>query len=242
MSLPKKLGIIGGLGPLSGALFLSLVTSYTKASCDQSHIDVVMTSYASTPDRTAFILGKAEESPLPKMIEAGRALVSCGADVIAVPCNTAHFFYDALSASLPVPIINIIYASAAFLKKSGIEKAGILATEGTVASETYQRALKKAGIDFSVPDLSMQSLVNSLIYEKIKSGLDSDVSFLKDIEEYFASRGCDCFILGCTELSLIYNKINSSLPCYDSLRILAFETVKAFGKPLSDTYISDFKR
>ena len=60
------LGIIGGLGPMSTFYFCELLTSHTKAKTDNDHIDMLISSRASTPDRTAFILGKSSESPLNK--------------------------------------------------------------------------------------------------------------------------------------------------------------------------------
>ena len=61
----KLLGILGGLGPLASAYFYELVIKHTKASCDQDHIDMIISSRATTPDRTAFILGRSHDDPLP---------------------------------------------------------------------------------------------------------------------------------------------------------------------------------
>ena len=61
----KLLGIIGGLGPMSSAYFYELITEHTLASRDQDHIDIILSSHATTPDRTDYILGRSNESPLP---------------------------------------------------------------------------------------------------------------------------------------------------------------------------------
>ena len=79
------LGVIGGLGPMATAYFMELITSMTDAECDQEHMRMLVYSIPDTPDRTSFILGRSQASPLPNMLEAGRALKSLGVDVIAVP-------------------------------------------------------------------------------------------------------------------------------------------------------------
>ena len=92
--MAKTLGILGGLGPAASVYFYRLITEHTKALRDQDHLDIVLMSKASIPDRTEFILGKSADSPLSSMIEGVRALTGAGADLIAIPCNTAHYFYD----------------------------------------------------------------------------------------------------------------------------------------------------
>lgn len=94
MKTPELIGILGGLGPMSSAYLYELITSRTAASSDQEHIDMIISSHASTPDRTAFITGKSGESPLPTMISDARRLEAYGADAIVIACNTAHYFIE----------------------------------------------------------------------------------------------------------------------------------------------------
>ena len=91
------LGILGGLGPMSTFYFCELLTAHTLAKSDADHVDMLISSRASTPDRTAYILGNSLESPLPVMLEEARRLAAAGADLIVIPCNTAHYFYDGLA-------------------------------------------------------------------------------------------------------------------------------------------------
>ena len=88
----KKAGIIGGLGPKAMVYFLQLITEMTDAKTDQEHMELLIHSMPQTPDRTKFILGKSSENPLPFMMESGKELVSRGAEFIAIPCITAHYF------------------------------------------------------------------------------------------------------------------------------------------------------
>ena len=90
---------------MSTVYFYEMLTKHTVAHCDQDHLDIVISSRATTPDRTAYILGQSHEDPFAVMEQDARMLVEYGATLLAIPCNTAHHFYDRLSHSLPVPVL-----------------------------------------------------------------------------------------------------------------------------------------
>ncbi len=230
MPQSKKLGVLGGLGPMATVYFYELITLHTKASKDQDHIDMVISSCPSTPDRTAFILGQSEEDPFASMEQEAKHLVAYGADVLAIPCNTAHFFYEKLCGVLPVPVLNMVGDTVAHIRQLGGSKAGILATDGTVQSGTYQRECEKQGLAWAVPSASAQKGVMRLIYENIKSGLPPEQSlFCKAAEELYAA-GCSHLVLGCTELSLLEKAGLTDSRCVDSMAVLAEQAILACGK------------
>ena len=101
----KALGVIGGLGPLATAYFYELVTNMTDVTCDQDHIEILIHSRPQIPDRTGYIIGKSDKSPLPQMIEVGHSLEREGAQILAIPCITAHYFHEELTKNINVPII-----------------------------------------------------------------------------------------------------------------------------------------
>ena len=229
-SKSKLLGILGGLGPMSTVYFYEMLTSLTKADCDQDHIDIVISSRATTPDRTAFITGASDADPLDKMIPDAKGLVRFGAELIAIPCNTAHYFYDRLDAEIDVPILNIIEESVKTLKGQGVSRFGLLATDGTVGSRTYQKYCETHGIECIVPDAARQSRVMELIYSQIKMGKSANMESFYEIAHSMRALGCERLILGCTELSLIKKQASLGDFYVDSLECLALSTIKACGK------------
>ncbi len=231
----KTLGVLGGIGPMSTVYFYELLTSLTMADCDQEHLDIVISSRATTPDRTAFIVGRSDADPLEAMIPDAKRLVEFGADIIAIPCNTAHYFYDRLAAAVDVPILNIIEESVKHLREQGITRFGLLATEGTVQSRTYQKYCEQHGLECIVPDAERQARVMEIIYTQIKRGMDANMESFYEIAHHMREMGCECVILGCTELSLI--KKNAQLGDFyvDSLECLARSTIKACGKQTIST-------
>ncbi len=226
----RVLGILGGLGPMATVYFYEMLTEHTKVTRDQDHIDMVISSRATTPDRTAFILGQSDENPLPVMVEEANRLIRAGAEVIVLPCNTAHYFYDELSLRTGVPIINIITETVSYCAAQGWQKVGILATEGTVKSGAYHEVCRRAGIEAVAPSEEDQAIISEIIYGQIKQGLPVDYDRFFAVADGLRAQGCQTLILGCTELSLL--KKSGKLDKYytDSLTVLASVTIRACGK------------
>lgn len=229
--MAHTLGILGGLGPAASVYFYKIITEHTKAGRDQDHLDIVLVSGASTPDRTDFILGNSENSPLPSMIDGVRRLTAAGADLIAIPCNTAHYFYDQIQKHSPVPVLNIVKETVSLAQKAGVKKLGIMATSGTVITGAYQHACLEAGISFAVPSERSQAALMDIIYGSIKMAKEPDMQAFLSVCDELYENGADALVLGCTELSLI--KGTESFTQYrfiDSLLVLAARAIKAGGK------------
>ncbi len=223
------LGILGGLGPMASAYFYELITAHTKAERDQDHIDIILSSRASTPDRTAFITGKSDDSPLPYMVEDAERLEVYGASVIVIPCNTAHYFVEEVRAHVKVPVPSIIEETSEHIRRAGYKKAGIMATAGTVKSGSYQEQLEKRGLLWEIPDNIHQQYLHQLIYDDVKSGREPDIEKFYKIVKHLTDKGCDKLILGCTELSLINRAVGGDPIFTDSLEVLAHTAIKACG-------------
>ncbi len=227
---PLTLGVLGGLGPAASAYFLEMITEHTAATCDQDHIDVLLSSRASTPDRTAFITGKSDKNPLPVMIRDARYLESCNVSAIVIPCNTAHYFIDEIRHAVSVPVPSIITETVAHIKRAGYKKAGILATDGTLRARSYQIECERKGLGWEVPSAEDQAALMELIYGDVKQGGAIDTDKFKRICRALFDRGCDTLILGCTELSLIKRILDDDSGLTDSLEVLAYTAIKLCGK------------
>ena len=226
---PLKLGILGGLGPAASAYFYEMITEHTKAERDQDHIDILLSSRASTPDRTDFIMGRSSDDPLPVMIRDAKYLESCNVSAIVIPCNTAHYFIEEIRKSVSVPMPSIITETVSHIKRAGYRKAGILATEGTISAKSYQLECERQGIEWAVPSAENQALLMKVIYGSVKRGADADINeFYTVCDELFRAE-CDTLILGCTELSLVNRKIGRDPRFTDSLEVLAYTAIKLCG-------------
>lgn len=233
----KRLGIIGGLGPMATAYFLQLIVEMTDAKTDQEHIEIVLHSKPQIPDRTGFILGKSTENPMPQLLEVGKSLVLQGAEVIAIPCITAHFFQRQLEAEIACPILHAIEEAARYLRAAGISKAGVMATDGTIASQLFQDIFAQYEIACVIPEPEGQKKVMHLIYENVKAGQPIEMDLFNAVQAELSEKGAEVILLGCTELSMIKRDCEIGDGFLDVMEVLARQAVLACGK-LKEEYRS----
>ena len=231
-----RLGVIGGLGPMATAYYLELVIRMTDVGRDQDHPEVIVMNIPSIPDRTAFILGKSTENPLEPMIELGLQMKGLGADVIATPCVTAHYFHEDLQAGIGLPVIHVIRKTAELLHQQGVRRVGLMATDGTVQSGIFQRQIEELGMEMILPDREGQQGVMELIYNQVKAGLQPDMTLFDSIRDQLHSSGAEVVILGCTELSLLKKTCDLGSGILDVLDVLAKESVMACKKPVKPEF------
>jgi aspartate racemase len=206
-----------------------MITEHTLASRDQDHIDILLSSRASTPDRTDFIMGRSDNDPLPVMLRDAKYLEECNVSAIVIPCNTAHYFIEEIRRAVSVPMPSIITETVSHIKRAGYRKAGILATEGTVHAGSYQMECERQGIEWAIPSDEGQARLMELIYGKVKKGIPVGAEEFYSVCGELFDAGCDTLILGCTELSLINRAIGGDDRFTDSLEVLAYTAIKLCG-------------
>ena len=221
MTEKKKLGVIGGLGPMATAYFMELLTRMSEAETDQEHMEVLIYSKPSIPDRTKYILGESGESPLPAMVSAGEKLREAGAELLAIPCITAHYFHADLEKALGIPVINGLAETAAYLAEEKKTCAGIMATDGSVRSGLLQNALLDRGVRSIVPAEGAQRKVMAMVYDEIKAGKPVDIEKFKQVSAELFKEGAQVILLACTELSLIKKEHKLPAGYLDVLEVIA---------------------
>lgn len=232
----KKLGIIGGLGPMATIYFMELVVKLTKADADKDHIPMIIYSYPDTPDRTEYLLDHSKPNPLPVILDMGTQLVEQGVDYVAMPCITAHYFGKDLNEKLNHSFINMIEETAKFLRSHQITKIGLMATDGTVKSAVFEQTLKNYGVEVVLPSSVMQKKVMHIIYDQVKAGKEVSTDDMYDIKNELMDNGAQLIILGCTELSVVKGKYTLDNDFLDVLEILAKRSVELCGATLNDEY------
>lgn len=226
-------GVLGGLGPMASVYFYEMVVNMTDAKTDQEHVDMIITNRATTPDRTAFIVGSSDENPSNVLIDDAKKLEKYGVDFIVMTCNTAHYFYEEIEKSINIPLVNIVEETIKHSKATNHKKLGIMATTGNIKTGLYQSMCEKYDIEYLTLDDDRQSQVMEIIYDDIKSGKPANMNKFNSIVNYLKENDCDGVILGCTELSILKNDNKLDGNFYiDSLEILARETIVRSGRKL----------
>ncbi len=232
MDRQAKLGVLGGMGPQASQTFYQFVLDRTDASRDQDHVPTLILSDTGMPDRTAAILSGQTEGLHARLLADARLLEQCGCTVLAIPCNTSHYFVDRLQGEVGVPILHMIRETARLLAAQGKKRPGILATDGTIRTGLYQKEFAALGLEAVAPDPDTQKLVMSIIYDEIKQGEKGSREKFAKIDKAIRRAGCDCAVLACTELS-VFATWHPLPPYYiDAMMVLAEQAIAACGYPL----------
>ena len=220
-----KLGVIGGMGPLATVSFYERVVLNTLAKCDNEHIDMVVLSHASMPDRTKCIIENKGGEFLEVIKKDFKILEDIGVEAVAIPCNTSHYFFDEFKKFTGLRIINMIEETILEVKKRGIEKIAVFGTLGTLNSKVYEKYANQHGILVKEVSPEDKQSVMDIIYD-IKETNCLDGRRFVDI----LSRYCDdetVGIIACTELSLL--DIPRDINTIDALNVLVKRSIELSG-------------
>lgn len=221
----KRIGMIGGMGPLATAdLFLKIIQA-THAQCDQEHIPLIIDNYPQIEDRTRAILGQGT-SPLPKLIESAQRLKQAGCEAICMACNTAHYFAHDIQAAVDIKLLHIanIAAEAIGTHYPKVKHIALLATDGTLHAKIYHQPLRDRGYCIHLPSSDQQAQLMQCIYQGAKAGHVE--AFVDTFQTIIDAMRVDLFIAGCTEIPLFLPHIHSDTPFIDPTQALADAVVR----------------
>lgn len=230
--MSKVVGIIGGMGPMATVDLMKKIIENTEAGSDKNHIHMIVDNNTEIPDRSEYILGKGL-SPATHLIRTAIALELHGADVLVMPCNTAHYFYEQIAEYTTKHFLHMIDETADYVKQEyGAGKSVcLLATRGTYESGIYNKSFAKYGMNLVIPTKWQQSLIMKLIYQ-YKSGEPlMDMEHFTLMLEELSAEGAQAFILGCTELPIIFQEqyLSEKFAAIDPTMILAKKVISLCG-------------
>jgi aspartate racemase len=227
----RCLGILGGMGPLAGAHFAVRVAQLTPATFDQDHIPVLLRNDPRVSDRSsAWVRGGP--SPLSAMMRGIAMLQDAGADFIAIPCNTAHLWFDELQAATSVRLLHIVKAVVLDLQRQGVREGsvGVLGTRATLETGLYQRYLAECGYTPMAPVTAnvIGDCAASIAAVKGNRPGEAFAPLARAIDS-LVSQGARAVVLGCTELPLAlpeHRQGDFGVVITDSIDALAREAVR----------------
>ena len=222
----KVIGILGGMGPEATAELFWRIIKATPVRSEQDHLRIIIDNNPKIPERTRAVLGEGESS-IYEMIKTALNLEKAGAEIIVMPCNTAHYYLADLRQNVQVPVIDMIWETANYISQqfAKMKKVGLLATNGSVKAELYQNRLESREV--LLPDKDSQDEVMKVIFS-VKLGHTRGPVRKKaaSIAQLLVDRGAEAIIAGCTELSLVLAEQEISVPLIDPLQILAAAAVR----------------
>ena len=225
----KIVGVIGGMGPEATTDLMLRVIRSTLTQDYQDHIRMVVDNNPKVPSRIRAIVDGTGESPAPCLVDMARKLAKWGVDFLAIPCNTAHYYYDAVCSAVNIPVLNMIDLTTEKIVKEnpGIKIVGLLASDAVHKTALYFNRFKEKGVDLIYPSLYYQQQVMAAI-RLIKAGkYGSEVrDILRSAATELIIRKAESLIVACTELSIIADAIDAHMKLYDSAQVLAENIVR----------------
>lgn len=195
-----ELGIVGGMGPLATSVLFDYIVRHTSATKDQDHINALILNHSTLPDRTDVILHGKDEDFLDAVKGDFHILNDLNVPLIAFPCNTGHYFFDAMSKMAKGKIINMIDETLARCKEMGAKSVAVFATEGTRATKLYDHYATFHDLRVIYPTAEEQATITRIIYDVKELGKtrfpEMDTLLHKYTEDAVV-------ILACTELSTL---------------------------------------
>ncbi len=228
-------GIIGGLGPHTSSMFYLEIIKLLKEKGERCRPPLLMWNVPlDLRIEQSFIkYGFGKELYLSYLVEGANHLIKGGSDFLAIPCNTVHIHIDKLKESFPVPILSIMDETINYIKYKNISRIAVLATSETINSKLYTSKLEKEGIEYILPDETVQEKITDII-RKVVSNTDAkrDKDELAQIIKGFNLKGgVNDVLLACTDLQLLVNKSECPVSIHDTMEILARAVVRECLKP-----------
>lgn len=227
----RLIGVLGGMGPAATIDFMAKVLMLTPANIDQDHVPLLVHHVPQIPDRSAAIICGTDAPFLP-MVAGLTKLERAGAQVLAIPCNTAHFWFDRLAAACSVPLLHIADTVSDMMSEMqpSPRVVGLMATASTIDAGLYQARLAAGPVRLMLPDAAIQDLVTRSI-AAVKTGQhDLAHSLAGEAGQRLLDRGADHLLLACTELPLALVASPLLSLCIDSTKALAQACIRAsFG-------------
>lgn len=224
--MSKILGVIGGMGPAATIEFQARLLAATPAERDQDHLRVLVDCNPQVPDRNRALTGQGP-SPAPVLADMARGLEVQGAELLVMPCNTAHAFAREVEAAISIPFVSLIDAAAdAAVACAPGGKVGVLAVDGARAAGLYQAALAARGGEAVMLDADAQARFMAAIYA-VKRG-DTGAAVKDEVAALARSleaSGAAVVIAACTELALVLTEADLTVPLIDSTEVLVRRTL-----------------
>jgi aspartate racemase len=214
----RVVGVIGGMGPEATVDLMRRVIAKTPAEDDQDHVHLIVESNPKIPSRIAHLIEGTGPDPTPELIRIAQNLQRAGAQALAIPCNTAHGYAEAIKRAVDIPLLDMVALTVERIAAAGKARSvGLLASTAAINTLLFARALDAKGMRTVLPP--RQDQIMALI-KAVKRG-DTGSQVQEQLGRLAAELAAqsDVLLIACSELSAIAARI--PVPFIDSLDVLA---------------------
>ncbi len=218
----KTIGMIGGMSWESTAVYYRLLNQLTRARQGGLHSARLLLYSFDFQEIESYQVNQDWAAAAERLVHAARALQRAGADCLLICTNTMHKVAPEVVHSVDLPLLHIADAAGEAIVAAQLQAPLLLATRFTLEEDFYVGRLRdKYDIRCVIPDSRDRELVHNVIYQELCRGQVSDASkarFLEIIEASVAA-GTDSVIFGCTEIGLLLQPEEVSVPVIDTTAV-----------------------
>jgi aspartate racemase len=217
----KLIGILGGMSAASTQIYYRQLCEITRRRLGGLHSpELLIRSLDFAKIERLQAAGRWEEAGDILNAEA-KALERGGADFIVLATNTMHKLADQMMDGIGIPLLHIADATADRIRASGLKAPGLIATAFTMEQTFYVDRLKATGLQPLIPGDDDRADVHCIIYDELCKDVTTSHSRsrFEDVARRLVDQGADCMILGCTEVGMLLNAGNVSVPVFDTTLI-----------------------
>ncbi|QGF29022.1 amino acid racemase (plasmid) [Pantoea eucalypti] len=224
----KVIGLLGGMSWESTALYYRILNQQVKQRLGGLHsAELVLYSVDFQHIEQLQAAGEWQQAG-EIMADAARNLERAGAQFIVLCTNTMHKVAAQISAATDIPLLHIADATGRRIQQAGVHKVGLLATRFTMEQDFYRGRLhEQFGLEVITPDEADRLFVHEVIYQELCLGEINPASRrrYREIMQRLVAQGAEAIILGCTEITLLVDATDASVPLFDTTLIHAEEAV-----------------
>lgn len=224
----KWIGLIGGMSWESSAEYYRVINELVRDQLGGLHSAQILLASVNFAQIEAYQHRGEWDAAGAALAEVAQRLVAGGAELIILCTNTMHKVAPQIIRDLPVPFLHIADATALQITQFGLTRIGLLGTRYTMEQDFYTGRLRETfGIDVIIPNDNERTDVNRIIYDELCLGQiipDSRVRY-REIIANLVAQGAQGIIFGCTEITLLVDQSDSSVPVFDTTRIHAVQAV-----------------
>jgi aspartate racemase len=223
----KTIGLIGGMSWESSAQYYAIINRAVRERLGGAH-SAEMLLYSVDFGEIERLQRDGDWSSLTVlMVDAAKRLESGGADFVLICSNTMHLMADDVAAAIGVPLLHVVDATAAAITRAALKRVGLLGTAFTMEMPFYSNRLAAAGLETLIPDAADRREVHRVIYEELVAGKIDAASraAYREVIARLVARGAQAIVLGCTEIMLLVDQSDSTVPLFDTTSLHALAAV-----------------
>ncbi len=219
----KTIGIIGGMSWHSTALYYKLINEQTQKMLGGLHSAKIILASVDFAEIAKLQADGDWEKSADILSKLAQKLEHGGADFLLIATNTMHAVADQVQQSINIPLLHLADATADAIISAGYTKAGLLGTRFTMEMDYYRNRLEAKGLTVLVPQPDEITRINNVIFDELCFGTikdDSKQDYLRFIDS-LQTKGAECIIEGCTEITILIQQKDTSIPLFDTTAIHA---------------------